>query len=139
MRTRTWFASLAVGAVLLAGGPVATAQAAPAPSRTSTTSTVAVASAQATNSGESALCESAAWTFEKDGSSHKISQSAVLHGYGPYAGCPATATIPVNTLLKYDCYTTNPSSGNTWTHVSGNYNGWIWDNYLPDYGSQVHC
>ncbi|WP_327358487.1 hypothetical protein [Streptomyces sp. NBC_01304] len=40
MRTRTWFAGLAVGAALFAGGPVAAAQAAPAPSQTGTTSTV---------------------------------------------------------------------------------------------------
>ncbi|MEU6676321.1 hypothetical protein [Streptomyces sp. NPDC046925] len=41
MRTRTWFAGLAAGAALLAGGPIAAAQAAPAPSQTSTTSAVA--------------------------------------------------------------------------------------------------
>ncbi|PBC80884.1 hypothetical protein SAMN05428945_4606 [Streptomyces sp. 2224.1] len=40
MRTRTWFAGLAVGVALLAGGSVATAQAAPAPSPTSTTAAV---------------------------------------------------------------------------------------------------
>ena len=41
MRTRTRFATLLVGAALLAGGPVAVAQAAPAPAQADTASTVA--------------------------------------------------------------------------------------------------
>ncbi|MEU9336541.1 hypothetical protein AB0D49_25780 [Streptomyces sp. NPDC048290] len=40
MRTRTWIAGLATGVVLLAGGSVATAQAAPEPSPVSTTAAV---------------------------------------------------------------------------------------------------
>ncbi|MEV0124024.1 hypothetical protein AB0I16_21260 [Streptomyces sp. NPDC050703] len=72
-----------------------------------------------------------------DGKEVRLPQKTPLHSYGPYGDCPGPS-VPAGTTVTYDCYTTN-RYGNKWTHISDPYIGWIWNKYLPDGGSRVHC
>ena len=61
---------------------------------------------------------------------------------GIYGECPVKSNVSTGVKLRYDCYRRN-SYGNTWTHLNldgyPNVNGWVWDDYLNDGGSNVPC
>ncbi|WP_129840979.1 SH3 domain-containing protein [Streptomyces sp. RFCAC02] len=69
---------------------------------------------------------------------------APLHS-GPNAGCPVVGEALFHMDIYYHCYVIN-SAGNSWSHVRAynrfdgeSINGWIWDEYLDDFGSTRAC
>ncbi|MEV1008690.1 SH3 domain-containing protein [Streptomyces sp. NPDC049881] len=104
---------------------------------------VAAPAATAGESGAEA-CTHPAWS-NKDSDTGRLKSSewsAPIHT-GPNAGCPVTQDIIQSDVIYYHCYAVN-SAGNTWTHVrvhvgGSDYNGWVWDDYLNDNGSDFHC
>ncbi|MEV7194501.1 hypothetical protein AB0N81_22220 [Streptomyces sp. NPDC093510] len=133
MRTRTWFAGIAAGAALLAGGSVTTAQAVPT-------------GAQGTDIGEppgwtpngAQNCSSHSHRDLDPGGGETVS-TQTLRRSGPHSNCGSN---PVGSrAVDYHCYTEN-ESGNTWTYVTvraTGAKGWVWDENLTNGGSIYWC
>jgi hypothetical protein len=65
--------------------------------------------------------------------------SVTMHT-GIYGDCPSAGTV-YGIRLWYHCYRVN-SYGHTWTHVrvdGTTAKGWVYDAYLSNGGSTVHC
>ncbi len=143
MRTRTWSASLAAGAALLAGGSVTTAQAAPA---TPSASSLSEARAQGAGIGEppswtpngAENCSSHSHSDLDSGGGETVS-TQTLRRSGPHDTCGSNAVG--SKAVAYHCYTVN-EAGNTWTYVTvraSDAKGWVYDGNLTNGGSFVPC
>lgn len=88
-------------------------------------------------------CTSPSWSDkDKHGSGTVITYegTAPMHS-GPNSGCPIIDTMFSGDILFYHCYTVN-SSGNSWTDLrlaGTQIQGWVWDEYLTDHGSDYSC
>jgi len=86
-------------------------------------------------------CPSAGWSNKDSDSGHVTADSTSLRN-GPGASCGQITLVHTNALLYYHCFTVNPYSGNTWTHlrIAGtSTDGWISDDNLDDHGSTKPC
>ncbi|MFJ9721070.1 SH3 domain-containing protein [Streptomyces sp. NPDC101213] len=123
MRTRTWFAGLMAGTALLTGGLTTGAQAATADTKAVT-------------------CGNAYWPhYNYDTGSGKVTVSSAAVHTGPYGACTTVGYVSQGTTVYYDCYVVN-DYGNTWTWIrdgNGSSLGWIFDEYLDDFGATESC
>lgn len=93
--------------------------------------------------GGAAACNTnMSWRFA-DGRTFKTYKSSTALRPGPYADRTPYISLPANTSFQYHCWYEN-SIGNTWTHGTATYSGrqydgWIWDNNLPQKGSDREC
>ncbi|WAL99240.1 hypothetical protein [Streptomyces sp. Je 1-369] len=131
MRTRTWFAGLAAGAALLAGGSVTTAQAAPS------VDTGGGEPPNWTPSGTQS-CSSHSHRDVDPGGGQTVS-TQTLRRSGPHNTCGSNQVH--STAVDYHCYTFNESN-NGWTYVTvraTGAQGWVYDGNLTNGGSNEPC
>ncbi|MFK4070388.1 hypothetical protein [Streptomyces sp. NPDC029674] len=132
MRTRTWFAGLAAGAALLAGGSVTTAQA------TAPAADAGIGAPPGWSPDGVQSCSSHSHRDIDPGGGQTVS-TQTLRRSGPHNTCGSN---PVHsTAVDYHCYTVNESS-NTWTYVTvraTGAKGWVYDGNLTNGGSDYEC
>jgi hypothetical protein len=93
-------------------------------------------------SASPAACTMPSWSNKDARTGTVIAPSGVapMHN-GPNSDCPILDTMFAGDKLYYHCYVYN-SAGNTWTHLrlgGTQIQGWVWDEYLKDRGSDNLC
>jgi hypothetical protein len=103
---------------------------------------VAPAQASVAGAAQAVTCGNAYWPhYNYDSGSGKVTVSSAAVHTGPYGACTTVGHVSQGTTVYYDCYVTN-DYGNTWTWIrdaNGSSLGWIWDEYLDDYGASEPC
>ncbi|WP_196279177.1 SH3 domain-containing protein [Catellatospora vulcania] len=69
----------------------------------------------------------------------KFTRSVSLRN-GPDWQCDVTDTATINNSVDYHCFVYD-ANWETWTYLrtATTKYGWVWDGYLSDGGSQIHC
>jgi hypothetical protein len=103
---------------------------------------VLVASGTAASAASPSACTMPSWSNKDARTGTVIAPSGVasMHN-GPNSDCPILDTMFAGDKLYYHCYVYN-SAGNTWTHLrlgGTQIQGWVWDEYLTDRGSDNLC